>query len=74
MGQLKNDLLLSKIAAKIKKLRKDKGVTLKEFYNETNIHLSRLEHSRANVTISTLKEICKYFNISLHEFFREIDN
>jgi transcriptional regulator with XRE-family HTH domain len=72
MGQLRNKALLDKIADKIKKLREEKGITLEQFYNDTNIHLSRLEHSRANVSISTLKEVCKYFNVSLHEFFKDI--
>ena len=73
MGQLRNELLLERISEKIKKLRKDQGVTLEEFFNDTNIHLSRLEHSKANITVSTLKEICQYFGLSLHEFFKDID-
>jgi transcriptional regulator with XRE-family HTH domain len=73
MGQLRDELLLEKISQKIKTLRKAKGVTLEEFFNDTNIHLSRIEHSKANLTVSTLKEICKYFGISLHEFFRDVD-
>ena len=73
MGQLRDDILLDKIAGKIRKLRADKGITLEQFFNDTNVHLSRIEHSKANVSISTLKVVCKYFNISLHEFFRDID-
>ncbi len=73
MAQLRNDSLLDRIAARVKELREEKGVTLEEFYNDTNIHLSRLEHSKANVTVSTLKAICKYFDLSLHQFFKGID-
>lgn len=73
MPQLRDDLLLEKISEKIKSLRKAKGVTLEEFFNDTNIHLSRVEHSKANITVSTLKHICTYFNISLHDFFKDID-
>jgi len=73
MGQLRDELLLERISEKIKSLRKAKGVTLEEFFNATNVHLSRLEHSKANITVSTLKHICQYFDISLHEFFRDVD-
>jgi len=73
MAQLRDEILLDKIAAKIKKLRKDNGTTLEQFFNDTNIHLSRIEHSKANISISTLKTVCTYFNISLHEFFRDVD-
>lgn len=71
--QRRNDILLGRIAAKIKTLRAEKGVTLEEFFLATNIHLSRLEHSKANVSISTLKAICNYFQISLYEFFKDVD-
>lgn len=73
MAQLRDEVLLQKISEKIKSLRKAKGATLEEFFNDTNVHLSRLEHSKANVTVSTLKQVCKYFDISLHEFFKDID-
>jgi transcriptional regulator with XRE-family HTH domain len=73
MGQRRNEKLLTKIAAKVKKLRQDRGVTLEEFNNATDINLSRIEYSKANVSISTLSEICKYFKISLSEFFQDIE-
>ena len=41
-----------------------------EFYNDTGIHLARIESGKANVSISTLSSICKYFNIALDDFLR----
>jgi transcriptional regulator with XRE-family HTH domain len=73
MGQRRNEKLLTKIAAKVKKLRQEQGVTLEEFNNATDINLSRLEYSKANISISTLNEICKFFKISLSDFFKDID-
>jgi transcriptional regulator with XRE-family HTH domain len=73
MGQRRNEKLLTKIAAKVKKLRQEHGVTLEEFNNATDINLSRIEYSKANVSISTLSEICKYFKISLADFFHDIE-
>jgi transcriptional regulator with XRE-family HTH domain len=70
--QLKDEVLLRKIVAKIKKLRLEKKVTLQAFYNDTNVHLSRIEYSKANISVSTLNTICKYFGLSLHEFFEDI--
>ena len=70
MGYYRDDILLDKIVAKIKKLREQKGVTLQEFYNDTSIHLARIESERRNVTISQLNLICKYFGLSLSEFLR----
>lgn len=69
MGQIKNEALLKKIALKIKELRESKGVTHETFYNDTNIHIGRIEQGKTNITVSTLKELLDYFGVSLGEFF-----
>ena len=70
MGQLRDDKLLEKIVERIKRLREENGVTLEQFYNDTNINLSRIESSKANISISTLNAICKHFRITVSEFLR----
>ena len=72
MGQIKNKALLRKIAQKIKALREQRGITQEAFYHDTSIHIERIETAQANITVSTLDAICKYFKISLKEFFEEI--
>jgi DNA-binding XRE family transcriptional regulator len=71
--QIKDDELLSKIVFGIKKLRQEKNITQEEFYNDTGIHISRVETGNINISVSTLREILKYFQISLKDFFNEID-
>jgi transcriptional regulator with XRE-family HTH domain len=71
--QTKDSALLKKISKRIKSLREEKGITQEEFYNDTNIHLGRIETARGNITVSTLSVICKYFNISISEFFEGVD-
>jgi transcriptional regulator with XRE-family HTH domain len=70
MRQLRDEKLLEKIVERIKKLREENGVTLEQFYNDTNIHLSRIESARRNVSVSTLNAICKYFKVSLSDFLK----
>lgn len=70
MGQLKNSVLLRKMAERIKMLRSKKGVTQEEFFNDTGIHLGRIESGNSNITVSTLDAICKYFDMTLEQFFR----
>lgn len=72
MGQIRDEILIQKIVDKIKKLRAQHEVTLEQFYNDTNINISRIESSKANISISTLNAICKYFKISLSEFLKGI--
>lgn len=70
MGQIKNSSLIRKMADRIKVLRAKKGVTQEEFYNDTGIHLGRIESGDSNITVSTLDAICKYFDVTLEQFFK----
>ena len=70
MSQFKNHSLNNSIALKIKELRVNRGVTLEIFYFDTGIHLARIEQGKTNITVSTLKRICDYFEINLEEFFK----
>jgi transcriptional regulator with XRE-family HTH domain len=72
MGRPRDQKLLNEIAVRIKKMRQTKNITLEAFYNDTGIHLARIEASKGNITVSTLKKICHYFDITLEEFFRDM--
>jgi transcriptional regulator with XRE-family HTH domain len=71
MRQIRNQALIDEVAAKIKKLREARHITQEVFYNDTRIHLARIETGKVNITISTLEAICKYLGVSLQEFFFE---
>ncbi len=73
MGQLRNDKLLKLIALKIKELRVNNGVSQEDFYFDTGIHIARIETGRLNITVSTLEVICKYFKITMVDFFNGIE-
>lgn len=72
MSQIKDNKLLQKIVIVIKELRDEKGVSQEEVYNDINIHIGRIETSKANLSVSTLSALCKYFKISLSEFHKEL--
>lgn len=65
--------LLSDIANALKTLRAGQNVTLEAFYFDTGIHLARIEQGETNITVSTLAQICRYFNISLKDFFALVE-
>jgi len=71
--QSKDKILLKKIALCVKQLRKEKDITLDDFYVDTGIHLARIEQGKTNVSIVTLSLICKYFEISFIDFFILLD-
>ncbi len=71
-GQLKNDELIKQIVLLIKQLREERDLTQEDVYNDTGIHIARIESARVNVSISTLQSLAAYFEISLEEFFQRI--
>lgn len=63
--------LLNKVALRIKTLREEKNITQEVFYNDTGINIGRIERSKRNFSISTLKRICEYLEITMTDFFSE---
>ena len=44
-----------------------------DVYVDTDLNIGHIEAGRKNVTISSLAILCKYYGITLEEFFRGID-
>jgi transcriptional regulator with XRE-family HTH domain len=72
VGRGTNKKYLIKVAERIKQLRLDRNLTQEDFYNDTGIHIGRVETAKSNLTIATLLEICEYFEITIQEFFESI--
>lgn len=73
MGQVRNKELINRIALTLKNIREGKGLTLEDVYNETNIHIARIETARVNISVSTLDALCQFYSLSLAEFFRRLE-
>ncbi len=70
MAQTNEEILLKKIATTIKELRLQNGLTQSEVYHDLGIHIGRIESYKINITISSLKILCDYFEITMEEFFK----
>lgn len=66
---IRNEALLLDIAEKIKQLRMERSLTQEDVYNDTGIHIARIETGKSNITISTLHALLGYFGVALKEFF-----
>ena len=49
-----------------------KGVSQETVYEDTGLHIGRIETERHNITVSTLSRLCDYYGITLSEFFEGI--
>jgi transcriptional regulator with XRE-family HTH domain len=68
-GQLKNQELINQIVLLIKQLREERGLTQEDVYNDTGIHIARIETTKVNISISTLHALTTYFEINLEVFY-----
>jgi DNA-binding Xre family transcriptional regulator len=73
MGQLTNSFLLKAIADRLKEIRNNRSLSQEDVYNDTGIHVARIEVAKANITVSTLEALCRYYDISLKFFFDSIN-
>ncbi len=73
MAQIRNNILLKKIALRLKALREERGLSQEQLYNETDIHIARIETAKVNISISTLSKLCDYFELSLTDIFKKIE-
>jgi len=71
MAQHFDKTLQHKIALKIKELRAQKNVSQDAVYLETDINIARIERGVVNCTIETIARLCRYFEITLAEFFQD---
>lgn len=72
MGRIINKRLLLSIAARIKELRMEQGITQEVFYNDTGINIGRIERAARDFSMTSLEAICSYLDISFAEFFKGV--
>ncbi|MBQ4280233.1 MAG: helix-turn-helix transcriptional regulator [Rikenellaceae bacterium] len=72
INQRHNELLMGRVAKKLKELRIGRDLTQAEVYRQTKIHIGRIEAGNANITVSSLSELCKFYGVSFGDFFEGI--
>ena len=65
---MKNKELLLTLANRLKQLRKQKNVTQEDVYNDTSIHVARIEQGKRDISFSTLCKLAEYFGVELNTF------
>jgi transcriptional regulator with XRE-family HTH domain len=67
----KEEIILKNVAKKLKELRELKKLSQFQVYDDTKIHIGRIEAGHSNVRLSTLIKLCDYYNIPLSSFFAD---
>jgi transcriptional regulator with XRE-family HTH domain len=69
---MKDAKLLTYIAKKVKKLREDRNMSQADVFNDTGIHIGRIEVGDRDISISTVRAVCNYFDLSISDFFSDL--
>lgn len=72
-SHLKDYELLKATVKGLKAIRIQHNLTQEDFYNDTGIHISRIETGKVNISLSTLKTILDYYKVSLGSFFQNLE-
>lgn len=67
------EVLLGKLALRVKQLREEKGLTQYQCYVDSKIHFGRIERGERDISFTTLFKICEFFEISVKEFLQGFD-
>ncbi len=73
MTQRRDDKLLRQIIERLREIRKACRLTQDAVYEDTNVDIGKYEARPANLSITTIAILCKYYEIPLEEFFKGID-
>lgn len=68
-----NDTLLRSIARRLKQLRIERGYTQEVVTDQTGVNVGLYEVGTTNLTVVLLTVLCNFYNISLEDFFHDID-
>lgn len=61
------------VAARLRELREQKGVSQESVYIDTDLNIGRIEAAMNNLTVDTLAILCDYYGVTFEEFFRGIE-
>lgn len=67
------NILMRNIALRIKQLRHERNLSQTVVTFDTNVNIGRIEACMSGITLQTIAKLCRYFNITLEEFFRGVD-
>lgn len=73
MKKARNKKLLRNIGLRIKQLRYEKDIPQSKFLYDTGIHIARIELGQNDISATTVSVFCKYFGITLEEFFSGVE-
>lgn len=57
---------------RLKSIRRAHGLTQENVRFDTDLNIGRIESGRHSISLTTLADLCDYYDISLEDFFKDI--
>lgn len=73
MKQERNPAFLQAVGRRLRQLREQHGLSQEKVQFNTGIYLSYVESGLRNPTVTTLIDICRYYGVTLEEFFAGLE-
>ncbi len=70
--QRRNDILVEQVVERLKSIRRAHGLTQENVRFDTDLNIGRIESGRHSISLTTLADLCDYYDISLEDFFKDI--
>lgn len=70
--QRRNDFFVGQVADRLAKARRRRDLTQEVVRFDTGLNVGRIEAGCSDITLSTLADLCDYYDISPGELFQDI--
>lgn len=70
--QRRNDILVEQVVERLRSIRRAHGLTQENVRFDTDLNIGRIESGRHSISLTTLADLCDYYDISLEDFFKDI--
>lgn len=71
-GQKHCETAIKSVAERLRAVRVARGITQETVYFNTGLNMRRVEGGKTNLSLSTLCELCRFYDITLEELFKGI--
>lgn len=69
--QRRNEILVKQVVDRLKTVRRERGLTQENVRFDTDLNIGRIESGRHSISLTTLADLCDYYNVPLEDFLQE---
>ena len=65
--QRRNEILVKQVVDRLKTVRRERGLTQENVRFDTDLNIGRIESGRHSISLTTLADLCDYYNVPLED-------